>query len=54
MYRDGQTTTVQVTLDEDNQERQEAMNQLQSDYQSQQSQSQQGGNYYYNFPFGGW
>lgn len=57
VYRDGQTTTVQVTLDEDNQERQEAMNQLQSDYQSQQSQqsqSQQGGNYYYNFPFGGW
>ena len=38
VYRDGQTTTVQVTLDEDNQERQEAMNQLQSDYQSQQSQ----------------
>lgn len=56
VYRDGQTTTVKVTLDEDNQDRQEAMSQLQTDYQSQQSQSQsqQGGNYYYNFPFGGW
>lgn len=57
IYRDGNTSTVNVTLDEDNQERQAAMEQLQQDYKQQsqsQSQSQQGGNYYYNFPFGGW
>ena len=55
VYRDGDSTTVTLTLDEDNQERQEAMDQLQSDYNSsRQSQPQQGGNYYYNFPFGGW
>ena len=57
IYRDGNTSTVNVTLDEDNQERQAAMEQLQQDYKQQsqsQSQPQQGGNYYYNFPFGGW
>ena len=57
IYRDGNTSTVNVTLDEDNQERQDAMNQLSEEYtqqQQSQSQSQQGGNYYYNFPFGGW
>ena len=55
VYRDGESTTVTLTLDEDNQARQEAMDQLQSDYSSsQQSQSQQGGNNYFNFPFGGW
>ena len=56
IYRDGNTSTVNVTLDEDNQERQEAMNQLSEEYNSQQQQSQpqQGGNYYYNFPFGNW
>ena len=56
IYRDGQTTTVNVTLDEDNQARQEAMDQLSESYEQQQAQSQpqQGGNYYYNFPFGGW
>ena len=57
IYRDGNTSTVNVTLDEDNQERQDAMDQLSEEYtqqQQSQSQSQQGGNYYYNFPFGGW
>ena len=56
IYRDGNTSTVNVTLDEDNQERQDAMNQLSEEYNSQQQQSQpqQGGNYYYNFPFGNW
>ena len=57
IYRDGSTSTVNVTLDEDNQTRQDAMDQLSQEYNQQQqsqSQSQQGGNYYYNFPFGGW
>lgn len=57
IYRDGNTSTVNVTLDEDNKERQDAMDQLSEEYtqqQQSQSQSQQGGNYYYNFPFGGW
>lgn len=58
IYRDGNTSTVNVTLDEDNQERQDAMDQLSEEYtqqqQQSQSQSQRGGNYYYNFPFGGW
>ena len=47
---------VTVTLDEDNQTTQEAMEKLEEDYnskqQSQQQSQQQGGNYYYNFPFG--
>ena len=59
VYRDGESTTVDVTLDEDNQARQEAMEQLQTEYQQQQAQQQpqQGGsgwNGYYNFPFGNW
>ena len=57
VYRSGETLTINVVLDEDNQERQDAMNQLSEDYnqqQQQQSQPQQGGNYYYNFPFGNW
>ena len=58
VYRDGDTVDVTVTLDEDNQTTQEAMEKLQEDYQSkqqsQQQSQQQGGNYYYNFPFGGW
>ena len=56
VYRSGETLTINVVLDEDNQERQDAMNQLSEDYnqqQQQQSQPQQGGNYY-NFPFGNW
>ena len=56
VYRDGSETTVTVTLDEDNQARQEAMDQLQQDYyEQQQSQSQQqqqqGGNSFF-WPFG--
>ena len=58
VYRDGDSVDVTVTLDEDNQTTQEAMNQLHEEYQEQQQQNQQqsqprqGGNYYYNFPFG--
>ena len=55
VYRDGASTDVTVTLDEDNQTRQEAMDQLQQDYyeaqQSQQQQSQQGGGNFF-WPFG--
>ena len=56
VYRDGSETTVTVTLDEDNQTRQDAMDQLQQDYyEQQQSQSQQqqqqGGNSFF-WPFG--
>ena len=57
VYRDGESVDVTVTLDEDNQTTQAAMEQLQEEYNSQQQsqqqqQPQQGGNYYYNFPFG--
>ena len=52
VYRDGETATVTLTLDEDNQARQEAMDQLQTDYNSQQQQSQQGSGYGNYFPFG--
>ena len=56
IYRDGDAMDVTVTLDEDNQTTQEAMEKLEEDYnskqQSQQQSQQQGGNYYYNFPFG--
>lgn len=55
IYRNGETTTVDVTLDEENQEREEAMNQLQQDYyeeqQAQQQQQQQQGGYF-QWPFG--
>ena len=55
IYRSGETTTVDVTLDEENQEREEAMNQLQQDYyeeqQAQQQQQQQQGGYF-QWPFG--
>lgn len=56
VYRNGETLTINVVLDEDNQARQEAMDQLQQEYQQQQQQQQPqgGGNYYYNFPFGNW
>ena len=54
VYRDGASTDVTVTLDEDNQTRQEAMDQLQQDYyeeqQSQQQPQQGGGNFFW--PFG--
>ena len=55
VYRDGDSVDVTVTLDEDNQTTQEAMDALQQEYQEQQQsqqQSQQGNNFYYNFPFG--
>ena len=55
VYRDGASTDVTVTLDEDNQARQEAMDQLQQDYyeaqQAQQQQQQQGGGNFF-WPFG--
>ena len=40
------------TLDEDNQERSEAMNQLQEEYTQQYQQQQQSQGGYYNWPFG--
>ena len=53
VYRDGSETTVTVTLDEDNQTRQDAMDQLQQDYyEQQQSQSQQQGGNNFFWPFG--
>lgn len=52
VYRDGASQTVQVTLDEDNQARSDAMDELYQQY-SQSIQSQQQGNGYYNWPFGG-
>ena len=52
VYRDGETQTIQVTLDEDNQERSEAMDALYEEYQQSQQQSQQGSGGYYNWPFG--
>ena len=55
VYRDGESTDVTVTLDEDNQARQEAMDQLQQEYyeeqQAQQQQQQQGGGNFF-WPFG--
>ena len=55
VYRDGASTDVTVTLDEDNQARQEAMDQLQQEYyekqQAQQQQQQQGGGNFF-WPFG--
>ena len=56
VYRDGDSVDLTITLDEDNQDTQAAMDQLYEEYQEQQQQQsqsqQQGGNYYYNFPFG--
>ncbi len=56
VYRDKELQTVQVTLDEDNMDRSQAMNELQQSFQEsqrqsqqQQQQSQQG----YSWPFGG-
>jgi len=56
VYRNGETLTINVVLDEDNQARQEAMSQLQEDYEEQyrQQQGQQNNDNYYNFPFGNW
>ena len=41
VYRDGDTVELEITLDEDNQTTQEAMEQLQKDYQEQQAQQEQ-------------
>ncbi len=57
LYRNGETLTVTVTLDENDQTREKDMAQLQSDYQAAQnqtSQQQQQGNIF-SWPFGfGW
>ena len=53
VYRDGNTVEVPVTLDEENQEREAAMDELYEQYQEQQQAQQQpqgGGNFYW--PFG--
>ena len=56
IYRNGETTTVDVTLDEENTDRNAAMDELQQEYsasqqqQSQQQQQQGGG--YFQWPFG--
>ena len=54
IYRNGETTTVDVTLDEENTERNQAMDELQQEYSASQQQSQQqqqqGG--YFQWPFG--
>ena len=52
VYREGQNVTITLTLDEDNQERSEAMNQLQEEYTQQYQQQQQSQGGYYNWPFG--
>ena len=57
IYRDGETLTVSVTLDEQDQKRDEAMAKLQEDYQeAQQPQQQQSSNgYSFGWPFNwGW
>ena len=55
IYRNGETTTVDVTLDEENTDRNAAMDELQQEYsasqqQQSQQQEQQGG--YFQWPFG--
>ena len=53
VYRDGDTVELEITLDEDNQTTQEAMEQLQKDYQAQQEQQQpQQNGGYFPWPFG--
>lgn len=58
VYRDGEESDITLTLDEDNQARSEAMDQLQTEYsQSQQQQQQQQQQQYPNGSFGwpfGW
>ena len=53
LYRSGETLTVDITLDENDMERSQAMQGLQESYneaQNQQSQQQQGN--VYSWPFG--
>ena len=53
VYRDGEESDITLTLDEDNQARSEAMDQLQTEYsQSQQQQQQQYPNGSFGWPFG--
>ena len=55
IYRSGETTTVDVTLDEENTDRNAAMDELQQEYsasQQQQSQQQQQQGGYFQWPFG--
>ena len=61
LYRDGSKQDVTATLDEDNQDRQDALSDLQDEVNQQrqqaaQQQQQNGGNgnsgYYFNWPFG--
>ena len=55
IYRNGETTTVDVTLDEENTDRNAAMDELQQEYsasQQQQSQQQQQQGGYFQWPFG--
>ena len=52
VYRDGTNITVTLTLDEDNQARSEAMNQLQEEYTQQYQQQQQQYQGGYGWPFG--
>ncbi len=58
VYRDGETLTLQLTLDESNQERSDAMDALSEEYSASQQQNQQSssGNgsygYGYGWPFG--
>ena len=54
VYRDGETLKLQLTLDEDTQERSDALDALNEEYvQSQQEQqSSSGGTPSFNWPFG--
>ncbi len=60
LYREGETLTVEVTLDESNLERSEALNELNREYsaaqqESQQQQQQPSQGYSFSWPFGwGW
>ena len=52
IYRDGEERDITLTLDEDNQARSEAMDQLQEEYSQSQQQQQQYPNGSYGWPFG--
>lgn len=59
LYREGETLTVEVTLDESNLERSEALNELNREYSAAQQESQQqqqpSQGYSFSWPFGwGW
>ena len=52
VYRDGEESDITLTLDEDNQARSEAMDQLQTEYSQSQQQQQQYPNGSFGWPFG--